>query len=95
MEFHPIENSYDTAKICVPKFIELYNPKSVLDLGCNIGAWLKVFQENGVYNITGVDGSNMIKELMIDRSKLYCDDLETLIPYLGRYGLVLYLELNR
>lgn len=37
MNFHPTENSYDTANIIVPILIEMYNPLSVLDVGCNVG----------------------------------------------------------
>ena len=37
MNFHPIENSSATAEIYVPILIDWYKPKSVLDLGCNVG----------------------------------------------------------
>ena len=67
MNFHPIENSSDTAKIVVPLLMEWYNPESVLDLGCNVGHWLKEFEDNGVEDVMGFDGENMINELVIPR----------------------------
>lgn len=65
MNFHPIENSSDTAKLYVPYFMEWYKPKSVLDLGCNVGWWLYWFNMQGVNDILGVDGSNMKDKLAI------------------------------
>jgi 2-polyprenyl-3-methyl-5-hydroxy-6-metoxy-1,4-benzoquinol methylase len=92
MNFHPIENSYDTAKICVPKFIEWYKPKSVLDLGCNIGAWLKVFDENGIKDIFGIDGSNMMTELMIEKKYFRSANLTKSIHFYRKFSLCLCLE---
>jgi SAM-dependent methyltransferase len=36
--------------------IDLFEPRSVLDVGCGTGVWLSVFQEHGVEDILGIDG---------------------------------------
>ena len=43
-------------------------PKSVIDIGCGLGTWLKVLEENGIKDIIGVDGNH------IDKSKLQIDE---------------------
>lgn len=75
LNFHPIENSSETANICVPILIEMYKPKSVIDFGCNVGWWLKSFMDNGVTDVIGFDGHNMIPELKIPRKNFSVCDL--------------------
>lgn len=41
--------------ILVPIFINLFNPLSVVDIGCGIGNFLSVFKKNGVTDILGID----------------------------------------
>jgi len=55
------------ARIIVPFLLRLARPKSVIDVGCAVGAWLKVFRENGAESIRGLDGR------YVDRSKLLID----------------------
>ena len=41
----------------MPFVIDRLHPSSVVDVGCGSGAWLKVFRDHGVTDVTGVDGS--------------------------------------
>ena len=50
--------------IIVPLVMEIIMPKSVVDIGCGIGNFLKVFKENGVVDILGIDGSWVNRELL-------------------------------
>lgn len=92
LNFHPIENSADTARLYVPELIKMYNPKSVLDLGCNVGRWLHVFMQLGIDNVIGVDGDNMIPQLTIPATHFYAADLTQPISFNRRFDLVLCLE---
>lgn len=92
MNFHPIENSRDTAEIIVPILIDWYQPKSVLDMGCNTGQWLKCFIDRGVEHIYGIDGANMIDELVIPYSHFAASDLTKPLFLSKRYDLLLCLE---
>ena len=44
-------DSYVSSKNIIPILFEYYEPKSVIDIGCGIGIWLRAFTENGVDNI--------------------------------------------
>jgi SAM-dependent methyltransferase len=48
--------SLQAASIIVPFLLELFNPKSVVDIGCGLGTWLSVFKNNGVLKVLGMDG---------------------------------------
>jgi hypothetical protein len=61
------EPGLESARIIVPRLLRLVRAQSVIDIGCGLGAWLKVFQENGVKNIRGLDGN------YIDQSRLLID----------------------
>ena len=50
------DGSRRSAAIAVPVLVELFQPRSVVDVGCGTGTWLSVFCEHGVTDILGVDG---------------------------------------
>src|SRR5262249_14377911 len=77
----------------VPLVLGLVPARSVVDVGCGRGAWLRAFQENGVEVIKGMDGS------YVDQSKLLIDpqwfetvDLSRSLTIRGRYELATCLE---
>lgn len=43
------------ARKIVPLLIKTFKPRSVVDIGCGSGAWLKVFEEHGVTDYLGID----------------------------------------
>lgn len=45
----------DSARVTVPHIIDLFQPRSVLDVGCGTGEWLQAFIENGVDDVVGLD----------------------------------------
>ncbi len=59
--------SYESAKIITSLLLKFYKPKSVIDIGCGVGTWLKAFEENGLRKIKGIDGP------WVDKSRLYID----------------------
>lgn len=52
------------AREIVPEVLRLVPARSVIDLGCGIGAWLSIFREQGVAEAIGVDGD------WVDRTRL-------------------------
>ncbi len=58
-----IHNTKD-AEAFIPILSSYIQPKSVLDIGCGTGTWLKVFQDKGIKDVVGVDGSNVEKKLL-------------------------------
>ena len=77
----------------VPLLQQSLAPASVLDVGCGQGAWLAVWQQQGVEDITGVDGSYVDRgRLLFAPERFYPHDLSQ--PFdLGRsFSLVQCLE---
>ena len=87
------DGSYRSARIVVPILIELFNPRSVIDVGCGVGTWLRAFQENGVGDITGVDGPYIDgADLLIPHESFLTADLSRTLTLKKRGDLALCLE---
>jgi hypothetical protein len=81
-----------SASIIVPEIISIFNPKSVIDFGCGMGEWLKVFQDNGVSDICGIDGSYIDKDnLLINKDSFIEHDLNNFIDT-KKFDLAVCLE---
>jgi SAM-dependent methyltransferase len=77
----------------VPIALQFVQPKSVLDIGCGTGTWLKVFEENGVSDYLGIDGSVVPDDqLHITPAKFQTKDLSKPIDLGRRFDLVVCLE---
>ncbi|MGC3946009.1 MAG: methyltransferase domain-containing protein [Chryseolinea sp.] len=57
-------HNFNAAGEVVSIVLSLVNPRSVIDVGCGTGTWLKVFADNGITDCVGIDGD------YVDRSKL-------------------------
>jgi hypothetical protein len=49
------EESLRAARAAVPLIVQRLSPKSVIDLGCNDAAWLRVFADFGIIDVIGAD----------------------------------------
>ena len=82
-----------SAKVVVPLIIDLFHPKSVIDIGCGNGIWLSVFFEKGVSDILGVDGSYVKEELlMISPHSYKSHDLNKPLRLDRKFDVALCLE---
>lgn len=61
-----MDGSYKSASIVVPHLLKYFQPKSVVDLGCGRGTWLKAFKDNGIARVVGHDGPWNSQDKMID-----------------------------
>lgn len=43
------------AALVVPSLVDWFAPTSVVDLGCNVGVWLRAFMEVGIDDVLGFD----------------------------------------
>jgi SAM-dependent methyltransferase len=77
---HIRDASSGSATAMVPKILEVYPARSVIDIGCGIGAWLKAFADRGVERIAGVDGDYVDRsQLMVPASRFVGCDLD--VPF--------------
>lgn len=82
-------------KEIVPIVNEIVKPRSVLDVGCGLGTFLKVFKDSGLKEIQGIDGIWCNKELLfknINPQEFQEVDLEKKINLKRKFDLVICLE---
>jgi SAM-dependent methyltransferase len=82
-----------SSDIVVPMVIELIRPKSVIDVGCGMGAWLASFSECGVQDVFGIDGDYVDRaQLQIEEACFTARDLTKPLHLDRRFDLVVSLE---
>jgi hypothetical protein len=85
--------SLQSAQVVVPLVLELTRPRSVIDVGCGRGAWLRAFRNGGVEHIRGIDGGYVdTASLLIPQECFSAVDLSKPFELSGRYDLALCLE---
>jgi len=66
-----------SAERVIAKIMDLLSPKSVVDVGCGLAQWLKVFQNNGVEKVLGIDGSHVpMENFYINQEDFFVYNLE-------------------
>ena len=63
-----MDGSYKSASKYVGFLWKVFQPRSVVDVGCGRGTWLKAFKDKGVENAVGFDGNWNRQDNMIDQS---------------------------
>ena len=87
------EASIRSARILLPELLRFIRPKSVVDIGCGEGAWLKVWKQLGVSEVLGVDGDYVDRDsLLIDQSEFVSADLTEPLDLGRTFELVQCLE---
>lgn len=85
--------SYRSAQRIVPMVLETIPARSVLDVGCGVGSFLRVFTENGAADVQGVDGDYVPRDrLLIDPALFRGHDLGTPLDFGRRFDLAMSLE---
>ncbi len=98
MEDYPYVHTYElhntnAANYIVPYLIKWFNPLSVIDVGCGLGTWLKVFKSKGVVDVLGIEGSHINKKMMvIHENEILLKDLEQPVSLNRRYDIALCIE---
>ncbi len=88
-----IQGALQSARVVVPLVVKMMAVASVVDVGCGTGAWLRAFVENGVSEVSGLDGDWVDRSrLLIDRDRFRAVDLSRPASIAGRYDLALCVE---
>ena len=87
------DGSASSAEAIVPLVLSQFPAKSVVDVGCGVGAWLKTFEQNGVDDYLGLDGDYVTADLLqIPSARFRACDLERLTDVGRRFDLACSLE---
>ncbi len=85
--------SYSSAREIVPLILRLIPVASVCDIGCGNGTWLRVFREQGVTDIVGIDGEYVTRDLLqIPVFDFQSTDLRHRISLARSFDLAISLE---
>lgn len=88
-----IEFEAESASVFVDIILKYYSPKSIVDIGCGAGIYLKEFQDKGINNLLGIDGSPAAQdEFLINKDKLAIFDLSQKYEFKQKYDLAICLE---
>ena len=84
-----------SARVVAPLVAGLVRPKSVVDIGCGRGLWLKAFLEQGVEDVAGYDGDYVdIEKLAFPKARFHAVDLEKPIKLDRTFDLAVCLEVG-
>jgi SAM-dependent methyltransferase len=81
-----------SARVIVPELLEILNPKSVVDVGCGCGSFLKEFMELGVTDVIGVDNDWVPKEKLLIPNNFRTKNLNEKVDIERKFDLALCLE---
>ena len=88
-----LHGSLESARVTVPIVVEAVSPRSVVDVGCGLGAWLVAFRDAGVVDVVGVDGPWVATaSLLIPPERFVAADLRAPVELGRRFDLALCLE---
>ncbi|MGB0523410.1 MAG: class I SAM-dependent methyltransferase [Flammeovirgaceae bacterium] len=72
---------------------DLIEPNSVVDIGCGVGTWLRVFQDSGVEEVFGVEGEWVDKSMaVIAQEDFMKTNLENQLTLERKFDLAISLE---
>jgi SAM-dependent methyltransferase len=84
--------SLASARIIVPIVCRALEPTSVIDVGCGVGAWARVFEDAGAA-VTAIDGEYVDRDqLLIPPERFIAADLTQGIPIDEKVDLAVCLE---
>lgn len=86
-------HNMDSPREVVPLIVKLTNPKSVIDIGCGTGTWLKAFEERGITDYMGLDGDYVERSMLkIPQEKFRAVDLTNPVKHERKFDLAISLE---
>ena len=88
-----LNGSRESAAIAVPLVMDEIGPRSVVDVGCGLGAWIAVFSEHGATDVLGIDGPWVDQALLeVPAEAFQAADLSKPLEIGRRFDLAVCLE---
>lgn len=86
------EEVMQSPSVILPLILERRPVRSALDVGCNLGAWLRFLVDQGVDDVLGMDAATDPEPLLIPRASYLAQDLRRPFDLGRRFDLALCLE---
>ena len=87
------EQSHHSAMRILSLLKEYIEPRSLLDIGCGLGTWLRGPWDSGINDVMGIEGPWLNRELLVvEPSLVQVFDLEQPFSVGRRFDLVVCLE---
>ena len=87
------DGSMRAARVVAPIVLAAFPARSVIDVGCGVGTWLRAMRDAGIHEIDGYDGDYVDRALLrIDAGRFHPADLREKLPVSRRYDLAMSLE---
>lgn len=88
-----LAGSLVSARALLPILFKYYTPKSIVDVGCGVGTWLKAAMDLGIADVLGLDGEYVDRNLLqIPESSFRATDLRRRVTADQRFDLAMCLE---
>ncbi len=90
------KGSYSSAKIILPLINNVFNPSSIVDVGCGNGLWLKVWNEDlNKTDILGIDGEYVDEDTFaVDKKYLFKADLKNVVSINKKFDVATSFEVG-
>lgn len=86
-------HNFNAAEEIVPLLLKYLKVNSVVDIGCGLGTWLKIFADNGIIEILGIDGVDLDEAVLkISKSNFKFSNFTQPLVLDKKYDLALCLE---
>jgi SAM-dependent methyltransferase len=88
-----IRTEEPSAHIVIDTLLEHYRPKSVVDIGCGCGIYMKEFLKRGVSDVLGFDGSEWaLKKSMVPDGFIKIHNLQTSLKLNRKFDMCICIE---
>jgi SAM-dependent methyltransferase len=85
--------SYQSASVVLGDLFQFLPHKSIVDVGCGTGTWLKAALERGAYEVVGVDGDSVPLDLLdVEKTCITLSDLNNKISIEKKFDMAICLE---
>ncbi len=83
-----------SAEAILPLLFSFVQPRSLIDIGCGVGTWLRASKDLGVSSVLGIDGEYArTAGVLVDEHEFQAADLGLALPLQpGRFDVALCLE---
>lgn len=89
------ESNHHSATVILSMLREYFDPKSIVDVGCGLGTWLRAASELGIRDLRGVEGPWLEKQnVVIPLEMITQVDLEKPFSLGRRFDLAVCLEVG-